>query len=383
MKKNSNILIYNGSFINVSQTFIYHQIVSLKETFGVVLMAKIFENPHDFKIDSFPKIQLESPENYSDRILSKYIRIKYKTMFHVDIQSYLQFRHVLRKGGITAIHAHFGTNAVDILPFAKKYKIPLAVTFHGFDASQALSDKRYRKKLPKLFEYASAIIIVSNHMKETLDLKRWIEKVHLIPCGVNINEFEVNKTKDDTDIVRILHSGRLTGKKGVPDLIRVFHKLSDTHNNIELHIVGDGEEINICKDLVNKFDIKQSVKFYGSVSREKVRQIMEKSDIFVLNSRVDDNGDMEGTPVTLLEAMSVKIPVISTYHAGIPDVVKDGLNGLLVPEKDNRALENALDVLINDRSKRCQLSEKARETVENEHTVELMQQKIKKVFETI
>lgn len=360
----------------------YHQVLSLQQKYGVILMAEHFMNPHGFDVDSFQHIRIKQPETIPGRILSKIVRKKYDTRFHVDIPSYMRFKRVLKNGELRVIHAHFGMNAVQVLPFAKKYRVPIVVTFHGYDASQALSDEYYKNKLPDLFDYASAVIIVSSHMKETLNLHQWKQKVHVIPCSVNPDDFPA-RNENNTDTIRLLHSGRLTGKKGVPDLIRVFNNLTKTNSNIELHVVGDGKELEICRNLAKEFKLDNKLKFYGAVPHGEVIKIMMTADIFVLNSRVDEKGDMEGTPVTLLEAMSAKVPVVSTYHAGIPDVVEDGVNGLLVPENDNPALEQALETLINDPGLRARYAEKARETVEKEHTVELMKQKLERVFETI
>lgn len=380
--KSENVLVYNEAFFKTSQTFMYHQAVSLQEKYGVILLAKKFVNPHGFNMDSFQRVQIRQPENIFDRILSKYVRSKYDTLLHVDFFSYLRLKRVLMGGNLKAIHAHFGPNALQLLPFAKKYSIPLVVTFHGFDASQALSDEEYSSRLPELFNYASAIIIVSNHMKETLKLEDWEHKVHVVPCSVNPDELPV-RINHKKDTIRILHSGRLTGKKGVPDLIRVFKNLIKNHSDIELHIAGDGRELEICRKLVEESELETDVTFYGSVSHEKVKELMTTSDIFVLNSRVDEYGDMEGTPVSLLEAMSAKVPVVSTIHAGIPDVVEDGKNGLLVPEKDNPALEHALKTLIENPDLRDRYAEKARETIMEKYTVKHMQNKLEKTFETI
>lgn len=360
----------------------YHQVVSIQRNYGVILMAENFENPHGFDVDSFRKIKVKQPDSLLGRIFSKIVRNKFNTTFHVDMPSYFSFKKLLKSGKLGAIHAHFGQNAVELLPFAKKYGIPLIVTFHGYDASQALSDKVYKNKLPNLFDYASAVIIVSSHMIETLKLHSWKDKVYVIPCSVSPEDFPV-RVDNDSNILRILHSGRLTAKKGVPDLIKVFHNLTKSHSGIELHLVGDGKEMEECRALVKDFNLGELVKFYGAISHKQVKKIMSTADIFVLNSRVDENGDMEGTPVSLLEAMSAKVPVVSTHHAGIPDVVKDGVNGLLVPENDNRALENALDKLIRDSNLRNKFSERARKTVEKKYTIEHMKRKLELVYETI
>ena len=172
------------------------------------------------------------------------------------------------------------------------------VTFHGHDASQMLQDENIERELPKLFDYASAICLVSRHMIDTLEIEPWLEKVHIIPCAVDPAKFSPMNRNYTSEKVRIVHAGRITSKKGVPDLIRVFAKLNKSIKNLELHIAGTGEELDLCKQLSEKHQLQNNVKFYGAVSHKKVKEILDLADIFVLNSRTAENGDMEGTPVT-------------------------------------------------------------------------------------
>jgi colanic acid/amylovoran biosynthesis glycosyltransferase len=107
---------------------------------------------------------------------------------------------------------------------------------------------------------------------------------------------------------------------------------------------------------------------------------MKDADIYVLNSRTDDKGDMEGLPNSILEAMSMEKPVISTYHAGIPQAIQDGVNGLLVKERDNEGLAAALEKLIQDRDMRRRLGVEARKTIVANFSANSMETKIQSVF---
>jgi len=380
--KKNRILVYNDSFFPTSQTFIYYQVQSLSEKYDVELLGKQFLNPHGYEIDSYKTYEIGLPKNIFERAVSKIYREIFKSPLYLNPRSYVQLREIFKKNRYSAIHAHFGYNALNILRHAKKYRIPLVVTFHGYDASMMLSDENYKNRLPELFDYASAIILVSRHMIETLNLERWLDKVKIIPCTVDPDEFEV-RDKTSSNKIKILHSGRLTDKKGVPDLIRVFKNLRQKYDTIELHIVGDGKKLEECKELVQKYNLEKSVFFYGAVTHDEVKKFMSTADIFVLNSRVGDNGDMEGTPVTLMEAMCSKVPVISTRHAGIPDVIEDGVDGLLVDERDNEGLEDALSTFIENPELRQTCSENGRNTVLQEYTVDRMKGKLQQVFQNI
>ncbi len=378
--KDNRILVYNDSFFNTSETFIYYQVQSLSERYDVDLLGLKFVNPHGYEIDSFRKHEISLPKNIFQKAISKAYREIYDSPLNLTLRSYFRLRKLFKKTSFSAIHAHFGYNGLNILKHAKKYRVPLVVTFHGYDASMMLSDETYKNRLPELFDYASSIILVSRHMIKNLNLERWLNKVKIIPCSVDPDGFEVRE-ENSSNVIRILHSGRLVDKKGVPDLIRVFKNLQENYDNIELHIVGDGRQLESCKQLVQKFKLEKRVTFYGAVSHDKVKQILSTSDIFVLNSRVGDDGDMEGTPVTILEAMCSKVPVISTRHAGIPDVIEDGVNGLLVDERDNEGLEDALRTFIENPKMRRNCAKKARNTVLEEYTVDRMKEKLEQVFQ--
>jgi len=381
-QKKNRILVYNDSFFITSQTFIYYQVQSLSEKYEVDLLGLKFVNPHGYEIDSFRTHEISLPKNTFEKAVSKMYRESFNSPLNLNPRSYVRLRKLFKKNSYSAIHAHFGYNGLNILKHAKKCRLPLVVTFHGYDASRMLSDETYKNRLPELFEYASAIILVSRHMIETLNLERWLDKVKIIPCTVDPDVFEIRR-ENSTNGIKILHSGRLVDKKGVPDLIKVFRNLRRRYDTIELHIVGDGKKLERCKELVQKFKLDKNVTFYGAVSHDDVKNILSKADIFVLNSRVGDDGDMEGTPVTLLEAMCSKVPVISTRHAGIPDVIEDGVNGLLVDERDNEGLEDALSTFIENPELRQNCAENARNTVLKEYTVDRMKEKLIQVFQSL
>jgi glycosyltransferase involved in cell wall biosynthesis len=381
-QKKNRILVYNDSFFITSQTFIYYQVQSLSEKYEVDLLGLKFVNPHGYEIDSFRTHEISLPKNTFEKAVSKMYRESFNSPLNLNPRSYVRLRKLFKKNSYSAIHAHFGYNGLNILKHAKKCRLPLVVTFHGYDASRMLSDETYKNRLPELFEYASAIILVSRHMIDNLNLERWLDKVKIIPCTVDPDVFEIRR-ENSTNGIKILHSGRLVDKKGVPDLIKVFRNLRRRYDNIELHIVGDGKKLERCKELVQKFKLDKNVTFYGAVSHDDVKNILSKADIFVLNSRVGDDGDMEGTPVTLLEAMCSKVPVISTRHAGIPDVIEDGVNGLLVDERDNEGLEDALSTFIENPELRQNCAENARNTVLKEYTVDRMKEKLIQVFQSL
>jgi len=381
--KKDKVIIYNHKFFSISQTFVYQQAFGLSREYEVHLLTKEYMNPHGYDTDMFVKHKVSHPVSTPARIFGRVIRNVYNTNLSLNPTSFLTVRKLFKRNDILGMHVHFGDNAYEIFGLVKAFNIPLVITFHGHDASKLLGNKEYAKKLPEIFEYASGIIIVSGHMVETLGLDPWIDKVHLIPCAVNPADFETERTNQKTDSIKILHSGRIVTTKGVPDLIKVFGELSKEYDQIELHVAGDGEEFEKCKELVDKFDIEDKVIFHGFVSQDKVKSLLAETDIFVLNSRTDEDGDMEGTPVSILEAMCMGKAVVSTVHAGIPYVIEHGKNGMLAKEYANRELKNCIEELIQKPELRKKLGRQARQTIEKSHTVDIMQSKINAIFADI
>lgn len=372
------VLMFNRAFFYISETFIYKQVTGMPADIEIDLLAFELANGEAFPLSN-KKYPVKRVANGVDRFLITLRKHIFRVHYKLGLFAYFAVKKIVRQSHYDLVHAHFGFNALLLYPLVKRMKIPLVVTFHGVDASPAmLNDKEYKRGIKRMLAYASAIILVSPHMKSTLGLDDRAN-VYVIPCGTDPAEFNPGSGRRPTDTITILHSGRLVSKKGVPDLVRVFSLLSHVYPNIQLSVVGDGPELEFCKQLAD--DAREgSIQFFGARSHEEVKGFMSAADIFVLNSRTDDKGDMEGLPVSLLEAMSMQMAVISTRHAGIPLAVTDNVDGLLIDEKDNIALTSLLEKLIVDAGLRRRLGEAARKTVLNRFTNEETNKKIADVY---
>jgi colanic acid/amylovoran biosynthesis glycosyltransferase len=380
----NNLLIYNRQFFQLSETFIYHYVVGAAYKYRIHLLSYEMENKDIFPLPDFAEeYRLRSYNNWYDRIKSLMQRVFRKNKSIFSDYYYRYIISIIMNAPIHLIHAHYGDYAYTILPIARECNVPLIVNFHGYDASRSTLSSKYMQNIKEMFEYVDAIIIVSPHMIDTLQLAPYLKKVHLIPYGIDADYFKPNAsiTKNTIDI---LHSGRIVDKKGVPDLIKVFHRLHNKYHNLKLHIIGNGAQLEECKNIALDLGIPENcIKFYGAQSHVSVKAHMDIADIFVLNSRTSKNGNMEGLPNSILEAMSMEKAVVSTEHAGIPYAIKNGENGLLVPERDNEALEVAIERLYLDRQLRMRLGKAARQSILEDFTVQKMQAKINSVYQSI
>lgn len=373
-----NLLVFSHSFFYLSETFIYKQVTGMPGDVNITLLGFDIVNEDHFPV-KWEKIQIKKRIHLIDRLVTGVLKKIFGVNIGLSVFNKFRIEKILRQYKIDLIHVHFGFNALLIYPIAKKLNIPLVVTFHGLDASpQMLKKEKYRKDINKVIEYAKSIVVVSPHMVDTLDISKYAGKTFLVPCSADPGEFvNPHPFNNDDSVIKILHSGRITSKKGVPDLVRVFVELTKKFNNIQLDIVGDGPDLALAKELAAGL---VNIKFHGSRPQKDVLKFMADADIFVLNSRVGDEGDMEGTPVAIQEAMNMQLPVVATYHAGIPLLITDGENGLLVNERDNRALQVALEKLIVSRDLRHALGKAARETIATKFTVAEMNRKLADVY---
>lgn len=373
-----NLLVFSHSFFYLSETFIYKQVTGMPGDVNITLAGFDIVNEDHFPV-KWEKIEIKKRIHLVDRLITGVLKRVFGVTIGFSVFNKFRIKKILKQYKIDLVHVHFGFNALLIYPIVKSLNIPLIVTFHGLDASpQMLKKEKYRRNINKVIEYAKSIIVVSPHMIDTLNLSKYKDKTFLVPCSADPGEFvNPHPFNNDDRVIKILHSGRITSKKGVPDLVRVCVELNKKFNNLQIDIVGDGPDLALARQLASG---SANIKFHGSRTQKEVLMFMADADIFVLNSRVGDEGDMEGTPVAIQEAMNMQLPVVATYHAGIPLLITDGENGLLVNERDNAALEAALEKLITSRDLRHRLGKAARETIATKFTVAEMNRKLADVY---
>ncbi|WP_419180007.1 glycosyltransferase, partial [Aequorivita todarodis] len=231
----------------------------------------------------------------------------------------------LKQNNIEAVLVEYGVHAHHLLPFIKATNLPMVVHFHGYDASRYETVNRCNK-YKEVFHYASKVVVVSKIMKQMiLDLGCPNEKIVYNVYGPQ-PEFE--KVKPTFIKKQFIAIGRFTDKKAPYYTILAFKKVLKKHPETTLLIGGDGILYNVCKNLIRVYNLEDNVKLLGVIDPEEYRKHLSESLAFVQHSIRDEEGDMEGTPLAVLEASSAGIPVISTFHAGIPDVIQDNRTGL-------------------------------------------------------
>jgi glycosyltransferase involved in cell wall biosynthesis len=294
-------------------------------------------------------------------LLTPFIFIKNKLKRILKLSSFTAseaaFIKSLKKNKIQVVLAQYGQTGERVLSVCEFLKLPLVVHFHGYDASVQSIISQYDNYI-RVFQYASKIIAVSKQMKTNLISLGCIEhKIVYNPCAPHSDFFNVIPKFSKKQFVSV---GRFTDKKAPYYIILAFKKVLDLHKDAQLVMAGKGELLNTCENLVSFYGIQNNVKFLNVINRQEVIVLLEESLAFVQHSITAKSGDMEGTPVAILEASAAGVPVISTYHAGIPDVVEHKKTGLLCNEHNVDAMyKNMLKLIENkDLSKKLGASGK-------------------------
>lgn len=272
----------------------------------------------------------------------------FRTRSLIDLIIAFDFSYYMKKNGITKIHCHFADHKLFIGYFCKRIlQVPLSVTVHAYELYNNPNPTMFKKSL----EYCDKIVAISEYNKLILTSKLDVNnsKISVIKLFVEPRDLEKRK-------VNILIVGRYVAKKGHDVLFKAIKLLG--RNDISVWVAGIGDDSNL-KSLAENLKISDKIVFFGTVSDEVLDVLYTQCDIFCLPSREDQDGDKEGIPVALMEAMSYGKPVISTRHAGIPELVKN----ILVEENNIEELAHAISDLADKPDLRTAQGKENREII--------------------
>jgi len=238
----------------------------------------------------------------------------------------------LRSNQIKVVLAEYGPTGACVMDACQDARVPFVVHFHGADAYHFPMLDTYSAAYKRMFSETSAVVAVSHDMEQQLiALGAPREKVHYVPYGVDPKIFQEADPSSEPLFVAV---GRFVDKKAPHLSILAFEKVLRRVPSARLVMIGDGELFESCKQLARALRISETVEFAGVRTPAEVAATMRKARAFVQHSLRTTDGDSEGTPVAVLEAGAVGLPVVSTRHAGIKDVVREGETGFLVDEGD-------------------------------------------------
>jgi colanic acid/amylovoran biosynthesis glycosyltransferase len=304
-------------------------------------------------------------EKYKKGISKKYSQFLYKNFRRLTPRDKKNIMSFLHDNKIDILHFHYGTDATMFIDIAKYSKIPSVVSFYGYDCS---SFPHWYFGLAKIlllrvFKYVDYCLAMSEDMKADLMKVGCPEnKIIVHYHGIDIQKFFYNRQYERKNNITLLIVAYLVPQKGHLFLLQAFKKaLVLTNKRLNLRVVGDGYLMPKLERFVRQNNMSTNISFIGALEHLSPEFLKEyhNADIFVLPSVVSQAKEKEGIPGTIVEAMASGLPVISTYHAGIPYIINHGENGYLVKEWDIDNLAKYMCQLAEDEELRESLGKKA------------------------
>jgi colanic acid/amylovoran biosynthesis glycosyltransferase len=274
------------------------------------------------------------------RVIQLILRKIFKVTLNEEAQRSKALKQFIIDNKIEAVLAEYGPTGHAIRNVCLEAGVPLIVHFHGYDAYE---DKTLIKhnQYKELFAAAEAIIVVSKDMKkQLLELGAPPEKLKYIPYGIDLNQFNGAEPQNASPV--FVAVGRFVDKKAPHLTLLAFKKVLEKVPEARLKMFGTGDLYEACCQLTKALQMNHAVSFKGSRSSHEIASEMRQARGFIQHSLRTNSGDSEGTPVAVLEAGASGLPVVSTRHGGIPDVVIDGQTGLLFDEGDINGMANAI-----------------------------------------
>jgi colanic acid/amylovoran biosynthesis glycosyltransferase len=289
-----------------------------------------------------------------------------RTFFHFCEAVYLAME--MKRQHIRHIHAHFAINAATIaLVVSRLLDITFSFTAHN---SFFIDRVILREKAGA----ARFIIAISEFTRQFLTIlvpeDNIDGKIHIVHCGLATDDFSPPDPKPVNEVPVLLFVAQLAERKGTPVLVEACRILAERGVTFRCVIVGDGPQRALVEQLVKQYALQEVVELAGVVFQEHLKEYLNRADVFILPCITASNGDMDGIPVSLMEAMAMEVATVSTYVSGIPELIEDGQSGLLVQERDAEALADALQRLLEDDELRTRLGKNGRQKVMEDFNID-------------
>jgi len=318
---------------------IYRQITALKRCAPVVIAQKR-EQTERFPFDAVQLVP-KPATHFLRRFWFRQVRSMPWQISDAELRALVA---VLRKTDARLLHIYFGQIAVHLLPLIRAWKKPSIVSFHGADVTVDMNKPAYRGATREMLESVNLVLVRSESLRRAvIDLGCDPKKIELQRTGIPSEEFPLRARSFPQDGEwRLVQAGRLIEKKGLPVTLRAFSTFLKQHPNATLTIAGEGPLLHELQKFAHELGVANRVSFTGFISQEQLREIYYRSHIFLHPSQTGRDGNQEGIPNSMLEAMATGLPVFATEHGGIPEAIENGVSGVLVPERDDEALAQAL-----------------------------------------
>jgi glycosyltransferase involved in cell wall biosynthesis len=296
-----------------------------------------------------------------------------------DVHQALMLAREVKLRGITHLHAHFASVATSVARLAAHFAgVPYTFTAHAKDIfHESVSKDDLRRKL----EDAAGVVTVSRY---NVDFLGEISgparsKIARIYNGLHLDQFPYRSPQERAPLV--VGVGRLVEKKGFCDLVYACALLARKGVDFRCLIIGTGDEEARLREQIERLGLGDTVELIGPKPQFEVKQYVSSAAVFAAPCVVGSDGNRDGLPTVLLEAMALGTPCVSTDVTGIPEVLRDGKTGLMVPQHNPAKLAEAIERLLHDSQLRVNIARSARRLIEDEFSIDRNSVRIRALFE--
>lgn len=336
---------YCTTFLKPEMLHIYRQVSGLKdfETFVVCKERRSEEKFPFADVEVAPGVR----SNFVRRFWLKHIKNEPPIVYRGE---YGVLAQLLERRHADLMHVYFGHTGVHLLPFMKRWPKPAVVSFHGMDIQPREDKPGYLDNLKELLRTVPLAMGRSHSLKAgMLELGLPEERFRLNRTGIPLGSYPFAERQfPEGGDWRLVQACRLIEKKGIDVALKAFAAFCQDHPNARYTIAGEGPLLEPMRALADEIGVGDKVEFVGFLGERELCELYHRSHIFIHPSQITADRNQEGIPNSMLEAMATGLPVLATYHGGIPEAVEHGKTGLLSQERDVEGLLDHLRSLAAD-----------------------------------
>src|ERR1051326_5304908 len=344
------IMMFSDSYGSVTTTFIRNEVNYFSRAHELLYVAQSIEGPPGgVRTEELPFTRSYLMEKLSWYLWKADLRCTFRNKRFGNA-----LNTIIERESPQVIHCHFAYESLKLLQNVPVHEsIAVFVHFHGYDASQMLKKKSYVRAVNLQISKKNIVpIVVSDYMRNGLERAGIdVSKAKLLRYGVDVAKFKPGAKEEDRQKITFLQVSSLAEKKGHEYTIRAFslflRRNPEMEKRVKVIFTGEGPRKDALRKLVNDEGLENIVHFAGNVDQQGAISLLRQADFFIHHSVTAKNGDEEGIPNAIIEAMSMEQPVLSTFHAGIPELVKHRVNGLLCKERDIEKYASHLQEILS------------------------------------
>jgi colanic acid/amylovoran biosynthesis glycosyltransferase len=362
MKK---VIHYKTNFLNPSETFIDRLVRNHRDWSPSALCYRKRSFTENLTV-------FEAPKNGFDAYINT-------ISFHLS-RTLPFYRKIISDLKPDLVHAHFGFDGYKLIRVTREFGIPLVISFYGSDVSRLPSEFGWKRRYRKLAESASHFIAASDFMRSQLiDLGFPEDRISVVRFGLDLNENKFHK--NDRPPNSILMVGRLVEKKGFETALKAIVQSKKKGFSWNVDIFGDGPLKSSLMKIAEEPGLNGTVRFHGFQPVDVIQNALRNHKLILAPSVTAADGDMEGLPNTILEAMAAGTTVVSTRHAAIPEAIIHEKSGFLTDERNTDGLTEILNRIAEDRYDLAAIRANARNIIVRDYSIQQMVTGVEKIYE--